>query len=194
MKDAMYFDTIDDLRQWLVENHQTATELWVGYYKKHTSKYNFSWSESVDQFLCFGWIDGVRRSVDQDRWIIRITPRKRGSHWSKVNLEKVRQLTRSNQMYPAGKKAYKERKKASEGRASYEQGAVKLPKILEDRFRGNAQAWKQFNVFPPSVRKQSLHYVASAKRAETRLRRLQMLIACSEKGERLPHLTWGKKK
>jgi uncharacterized protein YdeI (YjbR/CyaY-like superfamily) len=144
----------------------------------------------VEQALCFGWIDGVRRSLDEDSYTIRFTPRKPGSAWSRVNLEKVEELKRRGLMRPAGLRAYEERVEAKSGIYSYEQReAAKLPVAYEERLRANAAAWEDWSARPPSYRKAATWWVVSAKREETRERRLAQLIEHCEKGRTVPPLT-----
>ena len=185
-----FFATPDEFRAWLEENHESATELVVGFYKKGSGKPSITWPESVEQALCFGWIDGVRRSRDEESYTIRFTPRKRDSTWSRVNLEKVEELKRRGLMRPAGLRAYEERREAKTGVYSYEQReAAELPAEYEERLRADTRAWEDWSARPPSYRKAAVWWVVSAKREETRERRLAQLIEHSARGRTAPPLT-----
>lgn len=188
-----FFPTPDDFRKWLEENHEKETELQVGFYKKATGKPSITWSESVDQALCFGWIDGIRRKIDEEAYQIRFTPRKPNSHWSHVNLEKIIVLKKKDLMMPAGIAAYSKRKPENTGKASFEQREVKLSAEYESQLISNKKAWTYFyETLAPSYRKQSIWWVMSAKREETRQKRLKTLIECSAQGNKIPPLKWTK--
>jgi uncharacterized protein YdeI (YjbR/CyaY-like superfamily) len=186
----IFFATPEEFRAWLEENHETATELLVGFHKKGSGKPSITWPESVEQALCFGWIDGVRRSLGDESYTIRFTPRKPSSTWSRVNLEKVEELGRRGLMRPAGLRAYDERREAKTGIYSYEQReAAELPAEYEERLRANPAAWEFWTARPPSYRKAAVWWVVSAKREETRERRLRTLIEDSENGRTVAPLT-----
>ena len=180
-----FFRNATELRKWLEKNHTTAAELFVGYYKKHTNKFNYSWAETVDQALCFGWIDGIRRSLDDDRYMIRFTPRRPGSNWSEVNTKRVAALTELGLMQPAGLAAFaacdveKSRKQANERKRP------QLDDECEQLFRNSKKAWSFFESQPPSYRKKTIHWIMSGKKSETRLKRLKTLIDHSKRGRRL---------
>ena len=177
-------------RAWLEKNHASQTELLVGFHKKHTERPSLSWSESVDQALCFGWIDGVRRSVDDDRYTIRFTPRKASSNWSRINIEKVAQLTKAGVMRPAGEAAFAARSEKRSQIYSYEQRHdVALTREQEKVFRAEKAAWEFFAGQPQGYRQVATYWVVSAKQEETRARRLAKLIDVSLHGKRLDHLT-----
>jgi uncharacterized protein YdeI (YjbR/CyaY-like superfamily) len=181
-----FFATPDEFRRWLERHHQTESELLVGFYKKGSGRPSMTWPESVDEALCFGWIDGVRRSIDDESYSIRFTPRKRGSIWSAVNLRKIQELIQSGRMRPAGLRAYEERDPEKAGLYSFEQrGAVQLSPEAETRFKANPAAWSFFQSQPPGYRKTATFWVISAKREETRMRRLQTLIEDSAAGRRI---------
>jgi uncharacterized protein YdeI (YjbR/CyaY-like superfamily) len=187
---ATFFATPQEFRAWLEENHETATELLVGFHKKGSGKPSITWPESVEQALCFGWIDGVRRSLGDQSYTIRFTPRKPSSTWSRVNLDKVEKLKRRGLMLPAGLRAYDERREGKTGIYSYEQReAAELPAEYEERLRGDSAAWKFWTSRPPSYRKAAVWWVVSAKREETRQRRLASLIQRSQSGRTVPPLT-----
>lgn len=192
--DPIFFSQSSDFRQWLEQNHDQAQELWVGYYKKTSGIPSITWPESVDEALCFGWIDGLRKSIDEKSYKIRFTPRKPGSHWSTVNIRRVEELTALGLMCPAGLEAFKKRDAKRSKRAAYEQQVVKLPKEYELKIRANKKAWDHFHSLAPSYKKTTIWWVISAKQEATRLKRLDTLIASSEKGEKIPLLQWNKKK
>ncbi len=188
-----FFATPEDFREWLEKNHEKEKELLVGFYKKATGKPSITWSESVDQALCFGWIDGIRRRIDDEAYQIRFTPRKPNSHWSHVNLEKVKVLKKENLMMPAGIAAYNKRTPENSGKASFEQKVVKLSAEYESQLKSNKKAWTYFyETLAPSYRKQSIWWVMSAKKEETRQKRLNILIECSCQKDKIPPLKWAK--
>jgi uncharacterized protein YdeI (YjbR/CyaY-like superfamily) len=156
--------------------------VYVGYFKRATGKRGMTWSEAVDQALCFGWIDGRANSIDEDRYMQRFTPRKPGSNWSKVNVEKVAKLTEAGLMRPAGKVAFERRRDDRTGVYSFERENAELPPEFEERLRANAAASQYFDARPPWYRRTATHWVISAKREETRLRRLAQLIEDSANG------------
>ena len=184
-----FFASPAQFRAWLEAHHATATELWVGFHKKATGQPTLTWSESVDEALCFGWIDGVRKRLDEHRYVIRFTPRKPDSAWSAVNLAKMDGLLGSGRVAPAGLAAYERRSAAKSRVYSYEQRqSAELEPELARRFRAAKRAWAFFESQPPGYRRLATYWVVSAKRVETRRRRLATLIACSSAGERLPGL------
>lgn len=190
---ATFFPTPDDFRKWLEENHSSESELWVGYYKKATGKPSITWPESVDQALCFGWIDGIRKTIDEEAYQIRFTPRKRNSHWSHVNIKRIEELKKDNLVMPPGLEAYTRRDPENTGKASFEQKNVALSDAFEKRLKRNKKAGKFFSEkLTPSYRKQSIHWVMSAKQEVTRERRLATLIECSENEMKIPPLKWAK--
>lgn len=180
-----YFASPAKWRQWLQEHHADAAELVVGFYKVGSGRPSITWPESVDQALCFGWIDGIRRSVDDERYVIRFTPRRRGSIWSAVNTRRVAELTEAGQMHPAGLKAFEDRKESKSGIYAYEQ--VRKNATLGPQYtamlKGNPTAWKFFESRPPGYRRLASWWVISAKKEETRLRRIKALIADSARGQ-----------
>ena len=188
----IYFETPAEFRAWLEQNHSTAESLLVGFHKKGTGRPSMTWAESVDEALCFGWIDGVRKGVDADRYTIRYTPRKAGSIWSTVNVAKVQVLTDQGRMQPAGLAAFQARKDGRSGIYSHEQGDVDLPEPYQGQLRENPAAWDFFRRQPPSYRKAACWWVVSAKQEKTRLSRIEKLVACSARAERLPQFTWKK--
>lgn len=180
-----FFKSSRELRAWLEKNHASATELWVGLYKKNSGRKSITWPELVDQLLCFGWIDGVRKSVDDISYANRVTPRRPDSNWSAVNLRRVKELTEAGVMEAPGLRAYEGRDVAKSDRYSSEGDGVKFDAAFERRFRRNRQAWRFFVSQPPFYRKTATWWVVSAKREETRLRRLDILISDSAAGQRI---------
>jgi uncharacterized protein YdeI (YjbR/CyaY-like superfamily) len=184
-----YFETPLDLRSWFEEHHESARELWVAFHKKATGRRSITWQESVDEALSFGWIDGIRKSINVDAYVIRFTPRKRGSIWSKVNIERANALIREGRMRPAGLRAFEARDTRKSGVYSFEQrAAAKLLPAEVKQFRANARAWAFFDSQPPGYRKTAIWWVVSAKRPETRARRLTTLIRDSAAGTRIAPL------
>jgi uncharacterized protein YdeI (YjbR/CyaY-like superfamily) len=191
MSEPVFFATPAELRAWLEEHHDTSTELIVGYYKKGSGKPSLTWQESVDQALCFGWIDGVRRSLGPDSYTNRFTPRRARSVWSAVNVRRAKELIESGEMTPAGLAAFEARTERRVGIYSYEQArdAAKLDAEQERAFRANAAAWEWFQAQPPGYRRSATWWVVSAKREETRSRRLATLIEDSARGRTIGPLT-----
>ena len=188
-----FFPTAADLRRWLVANHATAPELLVGFWKKGSGRPSIDWPQARDQALCFGWIDGVRKSLGEDAYTIRFTPRRKGSVWSKVNVERFEALKATGLMTPAGERAYEENKHKS-GLYSYERETARLSPVEESVFRKNAAAWSDWERRPPGYHKAVLHWVTSAKKPETRAKRLATLIECSAAGEKIPGYDIGRKR
>jgi uncharacterized protein YdeI (YjbR/CyaY-like superfamily) len=184
-----YFASAAAFGAWLADHHETETEVWVGYWKRHTGKPSLTWSEAVDEALCFGWIDGVLRRVDDERHVQRFTPRKPASNWSAVNVAKVAALREGGRMRPAGEAAFARRRDDRTGVYSFEQPEEpELDAAQRARFEADPAAWAFFQAQPPSYRRQASWWVISAKRPETRERRLATLIADSAAGERIKHL------
>ena len=178
--DPVFFPTPAHLRAWLEANHQSATELWVGMYRKGTGKPSVTWPEVVDECLCFGWIDGIRKRLDEQSFTNRITPRKAKSNWSRVNLKRVEELIAAGRMRPAGLRAYEARDKGPDGTYSYEQrDNPVLDEELTRLFQAEPDAWEYFHSRPPGYRRLALFWVVSAKRDETRRKRLARLIAAA---------------
>ena len=170
---------------WLEENHATATELWVRFYKTNSGKSSITWPESVDQALCFGWIDGIRKRVDEISYQIRFTPRRRGSIWSAINIKRAEELARQKRMRPTGLKAFAERIENKSGVYSYEQRSTELLEPYATHLKKNKAAWNFFRMQPPSYRKMIGWWIVSAKKEETRMARLAKLIGESAKGKHL---------
>ena len=184
-----FFRTPADLEKWFERRHQTDRELWVGYYKRSSGKPSITWPESVDEALCFGWIDGLRKGVDAVSYVIRFSPRRRTSIWSSVNMKRVRELTRHGRMRPAGLEAFAARKENRVGIYSYEQRSATLVEPYATRLKANRAAWKFFQAQPPSYQKAMNWWVVSAKREATRLARLKQLREDSARGRRIGQLT-----
>lgn len=183
--DPIFFKSSKEFRQWLKKNHKTQTEVFVGYNKTKTGKPSMSWSESVDQALCFGWIDSVRRSIDDESYTNRFTPRKPGSNWSAINIAKVEELKKQGLMELAGLEAYSKRSDANSGIYSYEKGPLSLSPVFLRIFKRNKAAWKFFELQAPSYKKVITHWVMSAKQEITKQKRLEKLISASEAGKRI---------
>jgi uncharacterized protein YdeI (YjbR/CyaY-like superfamily) len=184
-----FFKSPSDFRKWLAAHHANAKELLVGFYKKDTGKQSITWPESVDEALCFGWIDGIRRRIDEDSYSIRFTPRKASSTWSAVNIGRANELNREGRMAPAGEKAFAARKENRSGIYSYEQRSADLIEPYVGKLRRNKAAAKFFASQPGSYRKAANWWVISAKQEETRLRRLEKLISLSAAGQTIPQFT-----
>ena len=190
MSDPRFFASPAEFRAWLEENHATAEELVVGFHKKVTGRPTMTWTESVREALCFGWIDGIRRSLGEEGYTIRFTPRRPRSIWSDRNVRHVEELIAEGRMRPAGLAAYEARSPERTGIYSFEQRhSARLEPEQEERFRADPTAWDFFQEQPPSYRKTATFWVVSAKREETRARRLEQLIADSAAGRRLAQLT-----
>jgi len=188
--EARYFSSPAEFRQWLRANHAKATELLVGFHKQHTGRPTLTWPESVAEALCFGWIDGVRRRVDDARYTIRFTPRKATSIWSAVNIALMETLIAEGRVQPAGLRAFERRREARSAIYAYEQRqAATLAPEMEREFRANHAAWRWFESAPAWYRRNTLWWVVSAKRPETRARRLAELIAASAEGRTIARLT-----
>jgi uncharacterized protein YdeI (YjbR/CyaY-like superfamily) len=185
-----FFATPSAFRAWFEQNHENETELWVGFYRRKANRPSITWSEAVDEALCFGWIDGVRRGVDESAYAIRFTPRRPRSTWSRVNINRASELATLGRMRPAGLRAFEQRSDERSGTYSYEHGraVATLDAAQEQRFRTNAGAWEFFSSQSPSYRQTVTGWVISAKREETKNKRLQRLIEESARGRRIPPL------
>jgi uncharacterized protein YdeI (YjbR/CyaY-like superfamily) len=187
MSEPIFFTSAQAFYDWLEEHHDTETEVYVGFHKQHTGKRAMSWSEAVDQALCFGWIDGRVKKIDDDRYMQRFTPRKPGSNWSRINVEKISKLREAGLMRPAGVAAFERRSDAKTGVYSFENDARLTPEY-EERLRANRAAAEYFDSRPPWYRRTAIHLVMSARREETRLRRLEQLIEDSAAGRDIKQL------
>jgi uncharacterized protein YdeI (YjbR/CyaY-like superfamily) len=185
----VFFATAEEFGAWLEQHHETASELFVGFYKKGSGRLSITWPEAVEQALRFGWIDGVRHGLDEESYTNRFTPRKPTSNWSAINVAKVEELKQRGLMAPAGLRAYEARTPERTGVYSFErERAATLPPQFEERFRAQPPAWEWFQARPPGYRRTAAHWVVSAKREDTRQRRLQQLIDCSAEGRNVPPL------
>ncbi len=171
-----FFVTQKEFRTWLAKNHKKETELLVGFYKVDSGKPSITWSQSVDQALCFGWIDGVRTSIDTKSYSIRFTPRKSTSIWSTINIKKVADLTKAKLMTPAGQKAFALRNEDRSKLYSYEKVEAVLPSTFLKKFKANKVAWKYFHALAPGYQKLSKNWVMSAKQGTTQAKRFDQLI------------------
>ena len=185
----IYFRSPADLRAWFEQHHQTAKELWVGYHKKSSGEQSVTWPESVDEALCFGWIDGIRKSVDETRYTIRFTPRRPGSTWSAVNIARVLALKEAGRMRLAGMRAFEARQENKSGIYSYEQRRDQLDEPFASLLQNNQAAWDFYQAQPASYRKAVNWWVVSAKMEETRLKRLAQLVEDSANSRTIPQFT-----
>lgn len=184
-----YFRTPAGLRSWFEKNHATKREQWIGYYKKDSGTPSITWPESVDQALCFGWIDGIRKSVDDKRYTIRFTPRRTASIWSEINIKRVKELTKLGLMKREGLKVFEQRDGKKSNRYSFEQRRNPvLPALYEKQFKSHKNAWAFFSSQPPWYRKASVWWIISAKQEKTKMQRLERLIQDSDNGNAIPAL------
>ena len=180
-----FFSSPDLFRQWLERNHDSQTELLIGFHKKASGKKSVTYAEALDEALCFGWIDGVRKNLDETSYTIRFTPRKPRSIWSNVNVNHVERLTKEGRMQPPGLEAYNRRDPKRTGIYAFENRPREFAPAYEKTFRQNKKAWKFFEELPPSLKRTLIFWVMGAKKEETQLKRLNKLIESSEKGVRL---------
>lgn len=182
---VIFFETQDQFRVWLEQHHEKETELIVGYYKVGTGKPSMTWSESVDQALCFGWIDGIRRSIDEESYCIRFTPRRSKSIWSAVNIRKVEELTKAGLMKPAGLKIFNEWKDNKPSNYSYENEILTFDPDYEKQFKDDKAAWEFFTRQAPSYRKAIINWIMSAKQELTKKQRLEKTIKASGMNQKI---------
>lgn len=185
---AIFFKSAEGFRKWLEEYHDREEFLWVGYYKVSTNKPSMGWEESVREALCYGWIDGLRKSVDDESYKIRFTPRKPDSHWSKKNIRMVKELIEEGRMRPPGMETFEKMDEDNTQQASYERKNVELKEEYEEQIRKNEEAWAFFQELAPGYTRTSIHWVMSAKREDTRQRRLNILIESCAEGKKIPPL------
>jgi uncharacterized protein YdeI (YjbR/CyaY-like superfamily) len=183
-----FFKSPSEFRKWLEANHDKSQELWIGFYKKGSGKPSITWPEAVDQLLCFGWIDGVRKSVDDISYTIRATPRKPRSVWSTINLKRAQELIKMGLMHPAGLQVFQSRDPKKSGLYSFEQRPQQLEAKYEKQLRANKKAWEFFQAQPPWYQRTASFWVISAKKEETRLKRLTTLIEDSAQGRSIAPL------
>ena len=192
--EPVFFATPDEFRGWLKDNHAAVSELWVGFYKKGSGLPSITWPQSVDEALCFGWIDGLRKGIDEISYKIRFTPRRPTSNWSTVNIERVAVLTEEGRMRPAGLEAFSRRSEERSRIYSYEREHAALTEEEEDQLRATPAAWEFFQAQPPSYRKAATRWIVSAKKETTRQSRLARLVEDSASGRTVPPLTRPEKK
>jgi uncharacterized protein YdeI (YjbR/CyaY-like superfamily) len=190
----VFFKNHSDFRKWLEKNYQKEKEFFVGFYKKNSGNPSITWPESVDHALCFGWIDGVRKSIDEVSYYIRFTPRKPKSIWSTVNVKRIEELTKLGLMKPAGLKVFNGRDQKKQGIYSYENEAQQFHKDYEKEFKVNKKAWCFYKEQAPWYIRTTTHWVMRAKHETTRLNRLRLLIKDSEKGQRMGMYSYKSKK
>lgn len=181
---VLVFASVDELRDWFEANHETATEAFIGYYRKGVKKPSTTWVEAVEEALCVGWIDGITFRIDDEVTANRFTPRRKGSSWSAVNIAKIAELRAAGRMRPAGDRAFDERDRRKDQIYSYEQPPRELPTDWAERFRADPRAWAHWETQPRSYRTVATHWVLSAMRPETRERRFETLLAESRSGRR----------
>ncbi|MES2567952.1 MAG: YdeI/OmpD-associated family protein [Bacteroidota bacterium] len=180
-----FFSSPSEFRKWLQKNHKKETELLVGFYKVSSGKPSITWPQSVDEALCFGWIDGVRKNINEESYSIRFTPRRSTSIWSTINIKKVEELTKAGLMMAEGLKAFSLRTENKSNIYSYEKEAVSLEPGYEKLFKKNKVAWEFFSSQAPSYKKQMIHRIMGAKQEKTRLSRLEKIIKESEAQRRV---------
>lgn len=180
-----YFNTQNDFRKWLEKNNNKVDELYLGFYKVHTKKKSITYQQALDEALCVGWIDGIRKSIDDGSYKIRFTPRRKGSKWSEVNIKRAKELRKSGRMKPDGLKVFEIRKKYNKIKYSYEERIEALSPKYEQIFRKNKNAWKYFNNQAPYYKRTVSFWVMDAKKEETRQRRLNTVISDCEKKKKL---------
>lgn len=186
----LFFATASSFRKWLEKNHDKAKELLVGFYKVNSGKPSMTWSESVDEAICFGWIDGVRKSIDETSYSIRFTPRKPGSIWSVINIQKIENLSKEGRMHSRGMAAFEKRQAKKSAIYSYEKPPENLSEEFLKKFKSNQKAWNFFQSMAPSYRRTAIHWVMTAKQESTRLKRLNELIADSEAARKIKPLSY----
>ena len=184
----LFFADQRELRHWLLENADSTGELWVGLYKKDSGKASIIWPQLVDELLCFGWIDGLRRTMNEDSYAIRVTPRRERSNWSQLNTERAQLLIDLGLMTPAGRAVFESRDRERSAQNAQERDQARLSESLEEEFRANQLAWGFFSSQPPGYRKTAISWAVSAKRDDTRRRRLATLIEDSGNGSRIAPL------
>jgi uncharacterized protein YdeI (YjbR/CyaY-like superfamily) len=184
----LFFSTQEEFRKWLEKHHTIETALVVGFYKVGSGKPSMTWSESVDQALCFGWIDGVRKAIDKESYCIRFTPRKPNSIWSAVNIKKVEELTKAGLMMPNGQKAFELRTENKSKVYAHETEPIPLAPNYEQQFKTNKSAWDFFNLQTASYKKLVIHWIMTAKQEKTQLSRLEKTITVSEQGQRMDRI------
>jgi len=183
-----FFSTADKLREWFLKNHDKKDELLIGFYKVNSGKKSISYQDAIDEALAFGWIDGIRKGIDDISYNTRFTPRRKNSIWSQINIKRIEYLQQLGKMHPAGLAAFNSRDPERTNLYSFEQKEHRLREDYEEKFKRSRKAWEFFQSKPPSYRKPAIHWVMSAKQEPTRLRRLEQLIHFSKEKTNIPQL------
>jgi len=194
MQTPVFFKSANELRKWFQKNYNKAPELWIGFYNVKSGKKGVTYKEAVDEALCFGWIDGIRKGLNEESYVNRFTPRKKSSIWSNVNTKRIKELIEEGRVHSSGLEAFNKRKEGKAGVYSFEQDTHKLSPAFEKKFRANKKAWKYFTLKAPWYQRTSIHWVMSAKQEATRLKRLETLINDSENERTIALLTRPAKK
>jgi uncharacterized protein YdeI (YjbR/CyaY-like superfamily) len=194
MEGQAFFKNAKSFRDWLAKNHHEDQVLWVCFYKKHTKRTSITWEESVAEALCYGWIDGLRRTIDEESYRIRFTPRRKNSIWSRKNIYTVETLVKQKRMMPAGIQAFKRRKEHKSSIYTYEKEHLALSKEYNDALKADKSAWAYYNNLTPAVKKQSINWIMSAKKQETRDRRFAIFLESCGASKLIPVLEWTRKK
>jgi len=182
---TIFFRNRTELREWFAGNHDKISEAWIGYYKKNTGKESIGWEDSVEVAICFGWIDGIRKSIDPESYKIRFTPRNPRSTWSHKNIRTAEKMIREGQMTPAGRETFRNRQEAKSGVDSFEQENAGFSKPFENAFKENKKAWAFFNSQAAYYQRVTIRWVMSAKQEKTRIKRMKTLIEDSENQVRI---------
>ena len=193
MQTPVFFKSANELHNWFKKNHDKCNDLWIGFYMVKSGKKAATYKEAVDEALCFGWIDGIRKNVNENSYTIRFTPRKKRSIWSNVNTKRINELITEGRVEPNGLAAFEERVKDRAGIYSFEQKEHKLLPVFEKKFKRNVKAWKFFISKAPWYQRTSIHWVMTAKQEVTRIKRLETLINDSQNERTIPLLTRSKK-
>ena len=193
MDSQAFFENANSFRDWLKKNHRREKVFWVCYYKKHTKKASLTWEESVAEALCFGWIDGLRKSIDDESYRIRFTPRRKNSIWSRKNIDTVGRLIKQKRMLKRGLQAFEHRKDHKSAIYTYEKESLELSEEFYNALKIDENAWTYYKKLTPSIKKQSVNWIMSAKKQETRDRRFDILLESCRNAELVPALQWTKK-
>jgi len=194
MNPPTFFRTAAAFRKWLEKNHDAADELLIGFHRVDSGRGGLTYREALDEALCFGWIDGLRKRYDESSYTVRFSPRISGSIWSVINTTRMEELINLGRVHAAGMRVFRQRDQTKSKLYSYEVGACRLAAEFEARFRAAPTAWEFYQAQPPWYRRVSCYWVMSAKQEETRLRRLATLIEDSANGHRIKQLTANSKK
>jgi len=193
MQTPVFFKSVNEIHKWFQKNHNKIADLWIGFYTVKSGKKAATYKEAVDEALCFGWIDGIRKNVDEVSYAIRFTPRKKRSIWSNVNTKRINELIKEGRVHENGLAAFRERSEDKAGIYSFEQNTHKLSPAFEKKFKSNLKAWNFFITKAPWYQRTSIHWVMSAKQEATQIKRLETLINDSEHERTLAQLTRSKK-